>query len=667
MFECLRHIALRHNKTVQGEPLLSQLPVGEDGITPDLFPLVASRLGFDSKLVKTDFARLFNHTGPIVVVLNGHQLGVVYSSGDMVTSECFLVDAEGKCKKSDATTLKNKYAGFAFNLSAAKNQSASDALGIPDKVKTGQWFWNTLWRYRSYYIQIIPAALLVNLFALAMPFFVMIVYDKVVPNYAVETLWVLALGVVLVYLFDLTIRLVRGALLERAGRELDFELGGALFEQVMSLSMKSVPHSSGVLANRVKAYDTLREFFVSAAMLTLSDFPFAVLMIGVVFFVAGPIGWVLLLAVAIGFFINLALQLPLRSAVRDAAASSIERQALIGESIVNLESVKASNAEGFLQRRMSVLLTSSALSGVKSHWYTLVGNSATTTLVNLTSVAVVVAGVFRVQDGLLSMGGLIATVMLTSRCMAPLAMLSGLMTRLQQTLSSLESLNGVMDLDREIEHDRQYIGVEDFSPSYEFKNVTLQYADQAAPALSIDDLQISPNECVAVLGKIQESALFQGTLRDNIRLGQAQVTDAKIMQALSRVGLGEFIQRHPHGLNAEVGERGALLSGGQRRAVSICRCLVRDYKTLLLDEPTANLDPQTEQAVIGLLRELKLGQASMVIATHKASVLSLVDRAIVIEDGQIVADGPPDQVLGTPKPKGKPQVTVKTQKKQVTA
>jgi len=544
-----------------------------------------------------------------------------------------------------------------------------------------------------------------------MPFFVMIVYDKVVPNYAVETLWVLALGVVLVYLFDLTIRLVRGALLERAGRELDFELGSALFEQVTSLSMKSVPHSSGVLANRVKAYDTLREFFVSAAMLTLSDFPFAILMIGVVFFVAGPIGWVLLLAVAIGFCINLALQLPLRSAVRDAAASVIERQALIGESIVNLESVKASNAEGFLQRRMGVLLTSSALSGVKSHWYTLVGNSATTTLVNLTSVAVVVAGVFRVQDGLLSMGGLIATVMLTSRCMAPLAMLSGLMTRLQQTLSSLESLNGVMDLDREVEHNREYIGVEDFTPIYTFKNITVQYADQAVPALSIDDLKIGPSECVAVLGKIgcgkstlikmldgmlnpstgqllvdgveigayhpavlrnqigylpQESALFQGSLRDNIRLGQAQVTDEKIMHALSRVGLGEYVQRHPHGLNAEVGERGALLSGGQRRAVSICRCLVRDYKTLLLDEPTANLDPQTEQAVIGLLRELKRGQASMVIATHKASVLNLVDRAIVIEHGRIVADGPPDQVLGKPKPIGESKVTVKTQKKPVT-
>jgi len=540
----------------------------------------------------------------------------------------------------------------------------------------------------------------------------MIVYDKVVPNYAVETLWVLALGVVLVYLFDLTIRLVRGALLERAGRELDFELGGALFEQVMSLSMRSVPHSSGVLANRVKAYDTLREFFVSAAMLTLSDFPFAILMIGVVFFVAGPIGWVLLLAVAVGFFINLALQIPLRNAVRDAAASGIERQALIGESIVNLESVKASNAEGFLQRRMNVLLTSSALSGVKSHWYTLVGNSATTTLVNLTSVAVVVAGVFRVQDGLLSMGGLIATVMLTSRCMAPLAMLSGLMTRLQQTLSSLESLNGVMDLDREVVHDREYIGLEDFDPSYEFKNVIVQYDDQSVPALSIDELKIGPNECVAVLGKIgcgkstlikmmdgmlsptsgqllvggvevsayhpavlrnqigylpQESALFQGTLRDNIRLGQAQVTDEKILQALSRVGLGEFVQRHPHGLNAEVGERGTLLSGGQRRAVSICRCLVRDYKTLLLDEPTANLDPQTEHAVIGLLKELKLGQASMVIATHKASVLRLVDRAIVIEHGRIVADGPPDKVLGSSKGVSKPQVKVKTQNKPVTA
>jgi len=151
LLECLRHIAGRHNKMVQGESLLSQLPIGEEGITPDLFPQVANRLGFDSSLVKADFARLWNHTGPIVLVLNGHQLGVVYSTGDTVTSEFFLVDAEGEFKKTDAATLKNRYAGFAFNLSIVKNYNATDALGIPEKPKTGQWFWNTLWRYRTYY------------------------------------------------------------------------------------------------------------------------------------------------------------------------------------------------------------------------------------------------------------------------------------------------------------------------------------------------------------------------------------------------------------------------------------------------------------------------------------------------------------------------------------
>ena len=715
LFECLRHIALRYDRKIDRDSILATLPVDlKNGVTPELFPRVAARAGFKTSFAKTDLRQLHSHIGPSIVLLRGNQVGVVHSTPGEAPNEVYLLDEKSELRSVDFEVIERQYTGFAFTLIHVNaEQDMNSAADMDIAANRQQWFWRTLWRYRAYYVQMLPASLLVNLFALSMPFFVMIVYDKVVPNQAIETLWVLAIGVTIVYLFDLLIRLVRGALLERAGRELDFELAGVLFEQVLSLSMRAIPNSTGYLANRVKAYETLREFFVSAAMLALADLPFSLLMIGVIFFLAGPIGWLLLLAVLIGLAINIALQVPMYKSVKNATASGIERQTLIGESIASLESVKANNAEGYLQRRMNKLLTSSAISGVKSHWYALVGNSATTSLINLTSVAVIVAGVYRVNAGLLSMGGLIATVMLTNRCMAPLAMVSGLMTRLQQTLQSLDSLTEVMQMETEVDHRRVYLSNENFIANFSFNKTVLSYPEQSTPALAINELNITASESVVLLGKIgcgkstllkvmagllsptsgavlidgidatqyhpsvlrgklgyvpQEVALFHGTFRDNIKLGDANITDDQIMQAVIGVGLEDYISNHPQGLNAEVGERGALLSGGQRRAVALARCLVRSYPVLLLDEPTANLDPQTEQIVINTLLGLKAKGVNLIVATHKKGVMQLADRAIVMEKGQITADGPPAKVLGAQSaPRSKAEIKVTNSRSSASA
>jgi len=718
LFECLSHIAKRYDRKIDKESVFANLPVDQSmGVTPALFPRVAARAGFKTALAKIDLQKVISHIGSSILLLQGNQVALVHSTPGDAPDEYFLLDAETELRAVDPDVIKRQYTGYAFALTHVKSeQEMGSAADMDIAANRQQWFWRTIWRYRSYYLQMLPASLLVNLFALSMPFFVMIVYDKVVPNQAVETLWVLAIGVTLVYLFDLLIRLVRGALLERAGREMDFELAGVLFEQVLSLSMRSIPTSTGYLANRVKAYETLREFFVSAAMLALADLPFSLLMIGVIFFVAGPIGWLLLLAVSIGLVINIALQVPMYKAVKNATASGIERQTLIGESIASLESVKANNAESYLLRRMNKLLTSSAMSGVKSHWYALVGNSATTSLINLTSVAVVVAGVYQVSAGQLSMGALIATVMLTSRCMAPLAMVSGLMTRLQQTLQSLESLTDVMQMETEVDHRRVYLNNENFSANFSFNKTVLSYPDHQNPAIAINKITIDAGESVVLLGKIgcgkstllkvmagmlpptsgtvlldgidavqyhpsvlrgklgyvpQEVALFHGSFRDNIKLGDAEITDDEIMQAVASVGLNEYINNHPHGLNAEVGERGALLSGGQRRAVALARCLVRSYPVLLLDEPSANLDPHTEQTVINTLLKLKAEGVSLIIATHKKGITQLADRAIILEKGQVVADGTPAEVLGVQSPEKpervKPEIKVKNSRSAASA
>ncbi len=686
LLACFQKIAQWHSREVFAEAALASLPVSSHGLVPAQMLELASRAGFDGTVMQKKPSELSAEQLPAIVLLKDNRAGIIESDGSAVGYRFLLLSEHGQFVESTAAYLSEHFLGYTFTFALrVVNHTGNGKPGLFDSSDRKNWFWNTLWNFRSHYIQLLPASLLINLFALAMPFFVMIVYDRVVPNSATETLWVLAIGVVLVFAFDLVMKLVRGALLERAGKEMDIKLSGILFEQILSLSISSIPSSMGNLVSRIRAYETLREFFVSATMLAIADLPFSLLMIGVIFYLGGPIGWVLVTAASIAITVAVLIQVPLRKSVNMAAEAGLERQAFIGESVANLESVKACNAEGYLQRRMKSMMLTASSSAVKSHWYSLLGNTLTTTTIQVTSVAVVVAGVYLVSAGQLTMGGLIAVVMLTSRCMAPLAMVAGLMTRLQQALQSLESLNGVMGLERETESNDRFTHATVQKADYEFQKFGLKYPDTSEFALKDLSFSIREGEKVALLGRIgsgkssllkvmagllkhtegallvnsidiaqyhptilrkmvgyvpQDAALFHGSLRDNIVMGNTEFTDDQILEVIRFTGLDGFVKRHQNGIHAQVGERGCLLSGGQRKAVALSRCLLLKPPMLLLDEPTANLDPETEKLFIQNLERLSaLPGSTLVVATHKASVLKIVDRAIVLHEGRVVSDG----------------------------
>ncbi len=663
-------------------------------LNPELLLRSANRAGLRCEIVKRKLRKLPSSVLPAILFLKGNRAGVLEPDSESKNGVRLVVPNDEGATFHAADILKKQYSGFVILIHPSNSHSVPVAtrpeFATPETRRW--WFWRTMWRFRNYYLQLLPGSLLVNFFALAMPFFVMIVYDRVVPNNAEETLWVLATGVATVFVFEYLTRLLRGYILERAGKEIDQVLSSSLYEQILAMEMKARPSSAGGLSGRTKAYEVLREFFMSASILALADVPFGLLMIAVIFFIGGPVGWVLVLTSALAILAGFAIQAPLRKSVLDTTNSNIERQAFLSESINGLECVKSSNAEGALQKKMERMMHESSGQQVKSHWYALLGNSTTTFLIHLTTVGIIVVSVYRVHNGDMSMGAMIACVLLGARAMTPLAMVAGLMTRFQQAMESLRGLNQVMRLPRETGDGRQFIQRTSYHPHFELKKVSFSYPGQQKPALKEISLTIKPGERIALLGRIgsgkstllrilaklydpsegiilldgielhqyhpstlrrgigylpQDPTLFTGSLRENILLGLPAESDSTVWSAAHIAGLDGTINGHPMGLHLPVGERGVLLSGGQRQAVALARALAGAPRTLLLDEPTAAMDLQSEKHVIENLKTYldETEERGLVLVTHKLSMLEMVDRIIVIESGQILTDGSRDEVL----------------------
>ena len=696
LLRCLTRICKFHHLHFNEHSASAGLPMEAGSrLNPACLLRAARRCGLQGKVVKRKIKAISADVTPALLLLKNGGAAVIESRGDSDKSSRLYLAVEDGEEEIELAHLKKEYTGYAIFFQPLSKVDEDDTAVRPefDGVEARRWwFWRTMWRFRGYYSQLLPGSLLINLFAVAMPFFIMIVYDRVVPNDAVETLWVLAIGAGIVFTFEYMIRLVRGTILERAGKEIDQILASLLFEQVLSIEMKARPSSAGVMTGRLKAYETLREFFMSASMLALTDLPFGLLMVLVIFYIGGPIGWILVVATLLAIAVELLIQGPLRRAVTNSVSSGIQRQAFISETITAMETVKGCNAEGILQHRLERMMKEGSISEVRSHWYGLLGNSTTSFLIHLTTISVVVFSVYRVHAGDMTMGAMIACVMLAARCMAPVSMVTSLMTRMQYAIEALRGLNTIMEMRRETGDGRDFIRTGKIRNQFTLRSVKARYPDQVQPALNNVSFDVSPGEKIAVLGRIgsgkstllrilsklyepeegevlldgvelaqyhptavrslvgylpQDAALFEGTLRENLLLGYPESDDVTIFRALKLASLDEMVQRHPKGIHMPVGERGSLLSGGQRQAVALARALVAEPDMLLLDEPTASMDNHSERQVkTAIMTYLEADPArSLVLVTHKLSMLDIVDRAVVIEQGKVVADGPRETIL----------------------
>ena len=556
-------------------------------------------------------------------------------------------------------------------------------------AKDEHWFWSAVRRNLPVYRDVLIAAFFINLFALALPLFTMNVYDRVVPNHAVETLWTLAIGLVIVVIMDFTLRMMRSHFLDLASERVDIAVSAQIMERVLGSRLEHRPASVGTYAVNLRAFDSVRDFINSATITTLIDVPFAVIFCAVIFWIAPMV----LLPLILGVILVLGYVSLGRAKLQELSESThragIQRNATLIESLVGLDTIKALGAESKTQRRWEEATAFLARTGVQLRMVSNSNMFVTAGATQLVTLFVVVTGVYLITEGELSMGGLIACSMLSGRVMAPVGQMAGMITQFQYAQISLGSVEQVMETPQERPEGARFLSRDRFNGDIEFKKVSFAYPGSEVPSLVDVSFKIKQGEKVAILGRVgsgkttlqklamglfqptdgavlvdgidlrqldpaefrkqvgympQDITLFHGTLRENIVLSHPYVNDAEILKAAEIANLTEFINRHPQGFDMMISERGDSLSGGQRRCVALSRAILNDPGLMLMDEPTGSMDHSTEMAVKQQLAQFIEGR-TWIVVTHRNSLLEMVDRILVIDNGRIVADGPRASVV----------------------
>ncbi len=690
LLECLQTIATLHDRTVTAESLTAGLPLEAGRLTPGVFPRAASRAGLTARLVKSRLVQLNPALFPVVLLLEPGRACVLLGL-DLKARQARVIFPELGEAATEVSLdgLQESYGGQAIYV---RPRFHFDERG-PEvtRQRSRHWFWGVIRENRKLYRDVIAGSVMINLFAVAMPLFVLNVYDRVVPNQATETLWVLAAGIFIVLCFDLALRLMRNAFVDLAASRADVKLSASIMSRVLGLRMEAKPASTGSFAATLQSFESVRAFIGSATVVALVDLPFVLMFAGIIALIGPPLVIPVLVGILLVLLYAMAAQGKLHELSETTWRVSAQRNSTLVESVSQLETVKTLRAESRIQgswEKASAYLSRTAAQ------LRLVSSSVSSVALwaqHSVAVGVIIIGVYLIIDGSLTQGGLIAAYLLSSRAMAPVSQAAALLAQYHQSSTALQSLNGIMERPMERPEGRAFVSRPVIRGEIRFDKVAMRYPEEEREALRDVTLTIQPGEKVALLGRIgcgkttlnklilglyqptagavmidgvdlrqfdplqlrrqigyvpQDISLFYGTLRENIIAGGGNegVDDEALLRALELSGLDALVNAHPHGVDLQVGERGQALSGGQRQAVAIARALVNDPQVLLLDEPSSAMDHASEEAFKAHLKAYARGK-TLVVVTHRTSLLSLVDRIIVIDAGKVVADGPRDKVV----------------------
>ena len=670
---------------ISASRLTEGLPLVKGRLTPELFIRAGQRAGLNVKLVKRRLDKVSPLVLPVVINLKNNQSAVLLSINEK-NATLYLKENGGNVK-TPLAELKDEYTGNLFLIS--KEHDFDDRSPELLNIRSRHWFWGTLLRSWRIYRDVLLASFMVNMFALAAPLFIMNVYDRVVPNKAIETLWVLTAGLIVVYLFDFVIKMLRAYFIDIAGKKSDLLLSSTLFEKVMGMRMAERPRSIGSFANNLREFETIRDFIASATITALIDIPFVILFIFVIYYFAGSLVYIPLISVALVTLYSLIIQPLLKSSVDKTMRASSQKHADLIEGLGALETIKTLGLQGRMQLKWESITGYVAEWNIKSR---LIANSSTifSQLVQQgTTVAIVVAGVYAISEGNLSMGGLIAAVMIANRISGPMTQVSAIVTKYYHAKAALTTLDGIMKQGDEREANKKYIHPKQFAGKVSFNKVNFTYPGEEKRVLEDLSFEVNAGEHLAILGPVgsgktsilklllklydvdsgeirvddiainqidpidlrknisyvnQSPTLFYGTLRDNIIYSKPLATDEEIFSVTKMSGLSTFINNHPQGFDMNVGEAGERLSHGQRQSVAIARALLSDSQFVLLDEPTSAIDNAIEGILKKSLATFTKGK-TVILVTHRKSLLDLVEKVLIVSNGNLVNFGPKDQIL----------------------
>ena len=688
LLQCLLMTARHHGINSTVDTLTAGLPLEDNCLTPSLFVRAAKRVGLISEVIETEIEDIDQAQFPVVLLLETGEACLLTSwSEDGGAAQIIYPHRRENAIAVELPQLQSTYTGMAI---VARPKYQFDQRTERDtQTNRGHWFWDALRENVPIYRDVLLASFFINVFALAMPLFMRNVFDRVVPNHAIETLWVLSTGVMLVMLAAVGLRIMRAYFLDIAGRRVDIRLSASIMERVLGTRLESRAPSVGAHAARLRSFETVRDFITSAAVSAIIDVPFALIFIVAI----GWIAWQLLIPIVLGIALVLLyawlIKGKLQGLTETTYRASAMRNATLIESLVGLDTLKAMGAEGNMQRKWENNTAFLARVSVQQKLLSSSSVNLTSWAQQMVTVSVIIGGVYLVIDGQLSMGGLLACFMLSRLAMAPFGPVAGLMAQYHNAAVAMKSLDEIMDSPLDRPEQTQFLSRDSFRGEIEFKNVSFSYPGSEQEPLKGVSFRLRPGEHVAILGRVgsgkstlqklamglyqptsgsvlvdgidmrqldpaqfrhrvgyvpQDVTLFYGSLRDNLTMAHPQSVDADLLRVAELAGLTEFVNRHPQGFDMQVGERGESLSGGQRKSVALARGLVNDPTLLLMDEPTGSMDHSTEATIIKQLAKYIEGR-SLLMVTHRTSLLKLMDRIIVIDNGKLVADGPKANVM----------------------
>ena len=688
LLSSLYFLAKYFKRTTSRATLVSGFALNDEAMSIKDFIESSKRIGLVSKVVDRSISQISRFALPSVLILKDNKACVLLDFNiEKNQAKIILPEvSEGEVLIS-LNELDELYTNQIIIIKPTYNftNRISDEIIIDEPRK---WFFGAMKKNIFIYQKVIIAAIFINFFVLATPLFMKNVFDRVLPNNGIETLWAMAFGIGIIMVFDFLLKILRSYYLGSAGKRADVIMSNKIFNQVLSIQLDEKPSSTGQFVSRLQSFESVRDFFTSATIVALVDIPFIFLFLFVIFFFSGPLGWVPVAAIIIILIFSFIIQKKTKVLSEKSAKEDQLKQTTLHETISGLEVIKSIGAYSRMKTHWDQALIQTTYFNEKLQFLSQINTTFTTLISQAANIGIIIVGVYMAINGDTTMGGIIAAMMLTGRVLGPLGQIVGMILRYDKAMIALKNIDEIMDMKRE-KHGTGLLSRPNLSGDIEFKNVYFSYKNQNLETLKNINLTIKEGEKVAILGKIgsgkstltklilnlysptkgsvlidktdvrqisaadlrhaigvvpQEAFLFMGTVKDNITISEQFVTDEELIVASKLAGVHDFLGKHEAGYDLIVGERGEGLSGGERQAITLARALISNPSILIMDEPTNSMDKQTENNFIKKMEQIK-NDKTLIIITHKPSLLSLVDRVIIIDEGNIIADGPKEKVF----------------------